>query len=141
MEFADGDVGGGDVGFGEGGLRGALGHAVAEEIDGGVIEEVGVVGRHGLAGYEGRLRSKVGSCGEEGFRDDDCGGAAIGDEAALKFSERGVDNWGGEDLVEGVDVAELGVWVFGRVEVIDAGDFGQVVRVGAVSGGWHMLDD
>lgn len=45
-----------------------------------------------------------------------------------------MDHGRGEDLVEGVDVAELGVGVFGRVEVVDAGDFGKVGGRGAVSG-------
>ena len=45
-----------------------------------------------------------------------------------------MDHGGGEDLVEGVGVAELGVGVFGRVEVVDAGDFGEVGGGGAVSG-------
>ena len=75
----------------------------------------------------------MGAQGEEGFRDDDGGGAAVGGGAALEFGERGADGWGGEDLVEGVDVAELRVRVFGRVEVIDASDFGQVFLGGAVS--------
>ena len=50
-----------------------------------------------------------------------------------------MDHGGGEDLVEGVGVAELGVGVFGGVEVVDAGDFGEVSGGGAVSGcgrGW-----
>lgn len=45
-----------------------------------------------------------------------------------------MDHGGGEDLVEGVGVAELGVGVFGGVEVVDAGDFGEVGWGGAVSG-------
>ena len=53
----------------------------------------------------------------------------------MEFGEGGVDHGGGEDLVEGVDVAELGVGVFGGVEVVDAGDFGEVGGGGAVSGG------
>lgn len=36
-------------------------------------------------------------------------------------------------MVEGVDVLELGVGVFGRVGMVDAGDFGEVVGCGAVS--------
>ena len=36
-------------------------------------------------------------------------------------------------MVEGVDVLELGVRVFGRMGVVDAGDFGEVVGCGAVS--------
>ena len=72
---------------------------------------------------------------QEGFRDDDSGCAAVGSWAALEFGERGMDHGGGEDLVEGVDVAELGVGVFGRVQVVDAGDFGKVSGGGAVSGG------
>lgn len=137
VEFAQGDRGGrgvGDVGFGEGGAGGALGHAVADEVDGGAVEEVGPVGREVLAGDEDGLGPEVRAGGEEVFRDDDGGGAAVRGGAALEFGEGGVDGWGGEDLIEGVDVAELGVGVFGGVEVVDAGDFGQVVFVGAVSG-------
>ena len=78
----------------------------------------------------------MGAGGEEGVRDDDGGGAAVGGGAALEFGEGGVDSGGGEDLVEGVDIAELGVRVFGGVEVVDAGDFGQVACISAVSGGW-----
>ena len=44
VEFAEADLVRLDVGFGEGGLGGALGHAVAEEADGGAVEEVGSVG-------------------------------------------------------------------------------------------------
>lgn len=51
--------------------------------------------------------------GEEGVGDDDGGAAAVGCGAALEFGEGGVDGGGGEDLVEGVDGAELGVRVFG----------------------------
>ena len=76
----------------------------------------------------------MGSAVEEVFGYDDRGGAAVGCGAALEFGEGGVQHGGGEDLVEGVDVAELGVGVFGAVEVVDAGDFGKVVHGGAVSG-------
>ena len=72
---------------------------------------------------------------QERFGDDDSGCAAVGGWAALEFRERGVDHGGGEDLVEGKDVAELGVGVFGRVQVVDAGNFGKVGGRGAVSGG------
>ncbi len=72
---------------------------------------------------------------QERFRDDDSGRAAVGSWAALEFCEWGVDHGSGEDLVEGVDVAELGVGVFERVEVVDAGDLGKIGRGGAVSGG------
>lgn len=81
----------------------------------------------------------MGALGEEGFGDEDGGCAAVGGGAALEFCEGGVDHGGGEDLVEGVGVAELGVGVFGGVEVVDAGDFGEVGGGGAVSGrgrGW-----
>ncbi len=134
VEFAEGDVAGGDVGFGEGGARGDLRHAVAEEGDGGAVEEVGPVGREVLAGDEDGLGAEVGTGGEEGVGDDDGGGAAVGGGAALEFGEGGVDGGGGEDLGEGVDVAELGVGVLGGVEVVDAGDFGKVGCGGAVSG-------
>ncbi len=76
---------------------------------------------------------------QERFRDDDSGRATVRGRAALEFCEWGVDHGGGEYLVEGVGVAELGVGVFGGVEVVDAGDFGEVSGVGTVSGvgkGW-----
>ncbi len=44
---------------------------------------------------------------EEGFGDDDGGRAAVRGRTALQFGEWGVDFWGGEDLIEGIDVAEL----------------------------------
>lgn len=72
--------------------------------------------------------------GEEGFGYDDRGGAAVGGGAALQFRQRGVQCRRGEDLLEGVDVAELGVGVLGGVEVVDTGDFGKVGGGGAVSG-------
>ena len=72
---------------------------------------------------------------QERFRDDDSGRAAVRSWAALEFCEWGVDHGGGEDLVEGVDVTELGVGVLGRVEVVDAGDLGKVGGSGVVSGG------
>lgn len=53
----------------------------------------------------------------------------------MEFGEWGVDFGGGENLVEGVDVVELGVGVFGRVKMVDAGYFGEVGGCGAVSGG------
>ncbi len=45
-----------------------------------------------------------------------------------------MDFWRGEDLIEGVDVAELGVGVFGGVEMIDASYFGKIGRCGTVPG-------
>ena len=39
-----------------------------------------------------------------------------------------------EDLIEVVDIAELGVGVLGRVEVVNAGDFCEVACVGTVPG-------
>lgn len=76
---------------------------------------------------------------EEGFRDDDGGGAAIGGGAALEFGEGIVNHGCVEDLVEGVDGLELGVGVLGGVGVIDTGDFGKVVGGGAVSDGLLKL--
>ena len=73
------------------------------------------------------------TCGEEGFGDNDGGGTAVGSRAALKFSEGRVDASGLEDLVEGVDVVELGVWILSGVGVVDTGDFGEVIWGGAVS--------
>ena len=77
----------------------------------------------------------MGSLIQERFRDDDGGRAAVRGGTALEFCERRVDHGGGENLVEGVGVAELGVGVFRGVEVVDAGDFGEVGGGGAVSGG------
>ena len=126
MKFADGDVLRGDVGFGEGGPRGFLRHAVSHQVDGGAVEEGGAVSGEVLTCYEDGLRAEVGAGVEKGFGDDDGGGAAVGGGTALEFGEGGVDLLGGEDLVEGVGVAELGVGVFGRVEVVDACYFGKV---------------
>lgn len=93
-----------------------------------------------LAGYEDGLGAQVRAGGEEGFGYDDCGGAAVGGGAALQFGEGVVQRGGGEDLLEGVDVAELRVGVLGGVEVVDAGYFGKVVGGGAVSGCfWRRL--
>ena len=72
---------------------------------------------------------------QERFRDDDSGRAAVGSWAALEFSKGWVDHGGGQDLVEGVDVTELRVGVFGRVEVVNASDLGKIGGGGAVSGG------
>ena len=52
----------------------------------------------------------------------------------MEFCEGRGDHGGGEDLVEGVGVAELGVGVFGGVEVVDAGNFSKVGGASAVSG-------
>jgi hypothetical protein len=51
----------------------------------------------------------------------------------LELGERGVDFGGGEDLVQGVDVVELGVGVLDAVGVVDAGDLREVLGFGAVS--------
>lgn len=93
VEFAEGDLRGGvvDVGFGEGGAGGALGHAVADEVDGGAVEEIGAVGCEVLACDQDGLGAEVRAGGEEVFRDDDGGGAAVGGGAALEFGEGGVD--------------------------------------------------
>lgn len=39
-----------------------------------------------------------------------------------------------KDLIEGVDVAKLGVGVLGGVKVVNAGDFGEVAFIRAISG-------
>lgn len=66
-----------------------------------------------LSSYLYGLRAKVGTSLEESFGDDDCGCAAVRGGTALKLCERIMDHLGGEDLLEGVDVAELRVGVFG----------------------------
>jgi hypothetical protein len=63
---------------------------------------------------------------EEGVGDYDCCGCAIGGGAALEFGEGGVDHGGGFDFGEAVGGAKLGIGVFGGVEVVDPGDFGEV---------------
>ena len=128
VEFAQGDVIGVDVGFGHSSACGGLGHVVADEGDGGAVKEGGGVGGEVLAGDLDGLGAEVGMRGEEGFGDEDGGSAAVGGGAALEFSERGVDGGGGEDLVKGVDVAELRVWVVRAVGVIDSGDLCEVGR-------------
>jgi hypothetical protein len=45
-----------------------------------------------------------------------------------------MDHLGGEDLLKGVDVAELGVGVFGGMKVVYACYFCEVIGFGAVSG-------
>ena len=60
-----------------------------------------------LSSYLYCLRTEVWTSSEEGFGDYDCGGAAVGGGTTLEFCEGVVDHWGIEDLVEGVDVAEL----------------------------------
>ena len=70
---------------------------------------------------------------EEGLGDDDGSGAAVGGGTALEFCEWGEYGRRGEDLVEGVDVTELGVWVFGGMEVVYACYFCKVFRCGSIS--------
>ncbi len=86
-----------------------------------------------LAGYLYSLGSQVRTSGKEGFGDDDGGRAAVGGGTELEFGEWRVDFWRGEDLIEGIDVTELGVGVFGGVEVIDASYFGEIGGCGSVS--------
>ena len=135
MQFANLDVFGCHVRFGHGGRGGSLRHAVSDEVDGGAVEEGGVVGGEVLACDEDGLGAEIRVGGEEGFRDDDCGGAAVRGGAALEFCEGGVDGGGGEDFRERVGGSELGVGVLGGVEVVDAGDFGEMVFSCAVHGG------
>lgn len=52
-----------------------------------------------------------------------------------------MDLRGGENFGEGVDGAELRVGVCGAVEVVDAGDFGEVGRGCAVSWGMSAIVD
>lgn len=73
------------------------------------------------------------SRGEEGLRDENGGRAAVRGRAALELGERVVDGGGFEDVVERVDLLELGVGVLGGVGVVDAGDLSKVPRFGAVS--------
>lgn len=87
-----------------------------------------------MAGNEDGLGAEMRAGVEEGFRDDDGGGAAIGGGAALEFGEGIVNHGCVEDLIEGVDGLELRVRVLSGVGVVDASDFGKVVGSGAVSG-------
>lgn len=137
MQFADPDVGRGDARLGHCGCGGVGAHAVPDEGDAAGVEEVGGVGREGLAGDEDGLAAEVGAREEEGFGDDDGGGGAVAGGAALEFGEGGVDGRAGFDFFQGVDVAELAVRVGGRVEMVDARDLGQVARFRAVE--LHVL--
>ena len=113
VKFADFDVFGGDVGFGEGGASGELRHAEADEVHAAAVKKGGTVCGEGLAGDQDSLGAEVRARGEKGFGHDDGGCAAVGGGAALEFGERGVNHRGDEDLVEGVDGAELGIGVLG----------------------------
>ena len=93
VEFAELDVAGVDLGFGEGGAGGTLGHAVADQVDGGVVEEVGAIGGEVLAGDLDGLGAEMWAGGEDVFGDDDGGGAAVGGGAALEFGQGRVDGW------------------------------------------------
>ena len=107
-------------------------HAVADEVDGGAVEEGGGVCGEALACDEDGLRAEVRAGGEEGFRDDDGGCGAVGGGTALEFCKGWEDGRGGFDLVEGVYILELRVGVVGAVLVVDPCDFGEVFGGGAV---------
>ncbi len=132
VQLADADVRGGDARLGHCGCGGVGAHAVTDEGDAARVEEVGGVGREGLAGHEDGLGAEMGPLLEEGFGDDDGGGGAVAGGAALKFGEGVVDHGTGLDLFQSVDVAELAVGVLGRVEMVDPGYLCEVSRFGAV---------
>ncbi|KAK1841186.1 hypothetical protein CCHR01_16172 [Colletotrichum chrysophilum] len=121
-----------DAGLGQGGLDGVLRHLEAHEVNGGAGEERGGVGGEALARDEDGLVLEVGALVKEGLGDEDGGGAAVGGRAALQLGEGRKDLGGLEDLLLGVDVLELGVGVAGGVLVVDAGDLGKVLGLGAV---------
>lgn len=115
--------------------RRVLRHAEAHEIYGRAVEERRAVGGETHACDLDSLGAEMRAGGEEGFGDDDGGGAAVGGGAALEFCEGGVDFLGGEDVGKGVGFTDLGVGVLCGMEVVDAGDFGEVGGCGAVSDG------
>jgi hypothetical protein len=51
-----------------------------------------------------------------------------------------VDHWRLHDLLQGVDVLELGVWVALGVLVVDAGDLGEVLGLGAIPVGISLVN-
>lgn len=135
VQLAHLDVVGGDLGFLHGALGGQLAHAVADELDGAAAEELRLVSGEALAGDEDGLALELGAGVKEGLRDEDGGGGAVGRGAALQLCEWLMDHGRLHDLLERVFVLELRVGVVLGVCVVDASDFGKVLKLGAVPGG------
>ncbi len=104
-------------------------------------EEARAVGGERLAGDEDGLRAQVGARVEEAreTRTAAAPPSDVGQHCSLVSGP--VDGLGGEDLLERVDVLELGVGVVDRVGVVDARDLGHVLGAGrrALMGGQRML--
>jgi hypothetical protein len=138
VELDDLDVSGGAASLAKRDLRSSLGHIVAHQVDGALVEQAGGVGGECLAGDEDSLGAEVGAGVEELLRDEDGGCASIGGGAALQLGERAEDGGGVEDLLARVHLLELGVRVALAVLVVDASDLGEVVVGRAVL--LHVLD-
>lgn len=100
VQLADADFLRGHAGFGHGGRGGVGAHAVADERHAAGVEEVGSVGREGLAGYQDGLGAEMWALLEEGFGDDDCGGGAVARGTALQFGQGLVDHRARLDLLQ-----------------------------------------
>ena len=107
------DVGGGDAGHGEGGRAGPGGTGEGE------VDLAGGLALERFAGAEDADEGAgEGFCGGGGG--DDEGAAAVADDAAVESVEGVGDHGGGEDVVDGDDVAEHGVGVV--LGVVAGGD-------------------
>lgn len=115
-----------------GDLDGVGGHLVAHEVDGGLGKEGWSVGSEALASDEDGLGLEVWSGIEEVLGNQDSGSSTIRGWAALKLGEWRKDHWCVHDLLLGVNILELGVWVALGVLVVDASDLCEIWSLSSV---------
>lgn len=114
------------LGLLHGDLDGVGGHLVAHEVDCGLGEEGWCVGGEALARDEDGLGLEVRTGVEEVLRNQNSSSSSIRGWAALELGERSKDHRCVHDLLLGVNVLELGVWVALGVLVVDARDLSKI---------------
>jgi hypothetical protein len=110
-----------------------LSHSKAHEIDSGSREQGRVIGSQALPGNQNGLLLQVRTSIEERLRNENGSSTTIGSRAALELSERRVDHRSLENLVQGVDVLELRVWVSLGMLVVHTGNLSEILRLSAIS--------
>lgn len=132
VKLADLDVLSGNTGLGHGGLGGVGGHVATEKIHRGAGEEAGSVSGQSLTGDEDGLALKVWAGVKELLGDENSGSTTIAGWAALKLGKGLEDHWRVHDLLKGVFLLELRVWVALAVLVVDTRDLSKVLILSTV---------